>query len=298
MSESIFLGNITVETIIISLILSIITIVIGNAVYLLTRRFLDERINKNFSKVIARLLNYVLYFIGFYLIFNKILGLNLSALWTAAGIATIIIGLSTQQTFQNIIAGIIIAVERPIRLGDWVELGGFPQAGLSRVRDITLFRTVLRRYDGSIFYAPNANLITTNIINYTKGNFVKVSFNLDISADSNLEKAEKLIIDVCRRHPEILPNIPKKKNILDEIIEKGTIPRVDYLAEKFSKIIESGNDLTPFLPKVLVKGVTGSKITLEVWVRTVDISRKDEIVSDLLKEILKEFKKNKIKLPQ
>jgi small-conductance mechanosensitive channel len=291
-----YIGQITTESIIISLILSLMTIVIGNFIYLLLRRFLDERINKNFSKTFSRLANYFVYFVGFYFIFNKILGLDLSTVWTAAGIATIIVGLSAQQTFQNIIAGVIIVVERPIRLGDWVELGGFPQAGLSRVKDITLLRTVLRRVDGSIFYAPNSNLITTNIINYTKGNFVKMTFNLELPLDADIQKAEKIIIDVCRKHPYVLPNIPKKKSILDEMIEKGKIPRIEYLAEKFTKIMESGINLTEFMPKVLIKSISGSKIILEVWVRTVDVSKRDEIVSDLMREILKEFKKNKIKL--
>ncbi|MFH8080411.1 MAG: mechanosensitive ion channel [Candidatus Aenigmatarchaeota archaeon] len=290
------LGTVTTETVIISIILSLMVIVIGNAIYFFMRRFLDEKINKNLSKTVSRLANYLFYFLGFYFILNKILGINLSTVWTAAGIATIIIGLSTQQTFQNIIAGIIISVERPLKIGDWVEVGGFPQPGISRVKDMTLFRTVLRRYDGSIVYVPNSVLVTTNIINYTKGNFVKISFNLDLSADTNLEKAEKIIIDVCRSHPYVLPNIPKKRNILDDIIEKGKIARIEYLAEKFSKIVESGMDLTPFMPKVLVKSCTATKITLEVWIRTVDISRKEEIVSELLKEIMKQFKKNKIKL--
>ncbi|MEM5801487.1 MAG: mechanosensitive ion channel [Candidatus Aenigmatarchaeota archaeon] len=298
MSEDIskYIGQVSTESIIISIILSLITITIGNAVYFFMRRILDEKINKNFSKTFSRLVNYLIYFVGFYFIFNQILGLNLSSVWAAAGIATIIIGLSAQQTFQNIIAGVIIAIERPIRLGDWVELGGFPHAGLSRVKDITLLRTVLRRYDGSIFYAPNSNLITTNIINYTKGEFVKVTFNLEVPVDTNFEKIEKIINDVCRKHPYVLPNIPKKRNILDEIVEKGKIPRIEYLAEKFHKIIESGIDLTPFMPKVLIKSIANSKMSLEVWVRTVDISKKDEIASDLLKEIIKEFKKNKIKL--
>ena len=204
--------------------------------------------------------------------------------------------MSAQQTFQNIIAGIIIVVERPIRLGDWVELGGFPQAGISRVKDITLLRTVLRRIDGSIFYAPNSTLITGNIINYTKGNFVRLNFNLEIPLNSDIDKVEKIIMDVCRKHPYVLPNIPKKRSLLEDMIERGKIPRIEYLAEKFAKIMESGVDLNQFMPKILIKSVSSSKVILEVWIRTVDVSKKDEIISDLIREIIKDFKKNKIKL--
>jgi small-conductance mechanosensitive channel len=289
-------GQITAQSITVSIILSLITILIGNFVYFLLRRFLDERIDKNFSKIFSRLANYFIYFIGFYLIFTQILGINLSSVLTAAGIATIIIGLSAQQTFQNIIAGIIIAIERPIKLGDWVEVGGFPLLGLSKVKDMTLFRIVFRRLDGSICYVPNSVLMTSNIINYSKAGFLKIAFTLTISSDNDLAKVEKIILDACRSHPLVLPNIPERKNLLNEIIEKEKIPRIEYLAEKFSKLVKSGVDLSEFMPRVLVKSFDGSKMILEVWVRTADVSKKDEIVSDLMKGVLKQFKKKKIKL--
>lgn len=290
-----YFGKITTESIIISLFSLMITIVIGNLVYFITRRFFDEKINKNFSKVISRFFNYIIYFIGIYFIFNTILGLNLSSVLAAAGIFTILIGLSTQQTFQNIIAGIILMIERPIRIGDWVEVAGFPQAGIGRVKDMTLFRVVLRRLDGSIFYAPNANLITGNIFNYTRGGFIRSSFMIEFSSENNIEKVEKIIIDVCRKHPLVLPNI-SKKNILDNILERGKIPKIDYIYEKFSKMLESGVDINSFTPKVIFKSLTTGKITAEVWIRIVDMSKRDEIISELLSNIIKEFKKNKIKL--
>lgn len=108
-------------------------------------------------------------------------------------IAIIIVGLSTQQLFQNIIAGIIITIERPIRLGDWVELGGLPQTGLCVVKDISALRVVLRRIDRSIFYVPNSNLLVTNIINYTKGEFIRQSFILELPIDNDIKKVEKII---------------------------------------------------------------------------------------------------------
>ncbi len=296
MRNIVVFGQLTTQNIIISIIFFLITIFFGNFIYFILRRFLSQRINKNFSKIFSRLASYIVYFIGFYLIFTRILGINLSSVLTAAGIATIIIGLSAQQTFQNIIAGIIIAIERPIKLGDWVEVGGIPQAGLSRVKDVTLFRIVLRRLDGAIVYVPNSILMTSNMINYSKGGFLKISFKFAISAENNLEKVEKIVLDVCRSHPLVLPNLPERRNLLNELIEKGRIPRIEILVEKFNKLVESGIDLSEFMPKVLITSVDGSKAFFEVWIRTVNISKKDEIISDLMKAILKEFRKNKIKL--
>ncbi|MCX8178280.1 MAG: mechanosensitive ion channel family protein [Candidatus Aenigmarchaeota archaeon] len=290
-----YIGKITIESIIISILALMITIVFGNLIYFLTRRFFDQRINRNFSKVISRFFNYVVYFVGIYLIFNNILGLNLSSLLTAAGILTILIGLSTQQTFQNIIAGIILMIERPIRIGDWVEVAGFPQAGVGRVKDMTLFRVVIRRLDGSIFYAPNANLITGNIFNYTKGGFIRSSFMIEFSPENDIQKVEKIITDICRKHPLVLPNITKS-NILDNILDRGKIPKIDYLYEKFSKMLESGVNVNAFAPKVVFKSMTTGKVTAEVWIRIIDMSKRDEIISELLSEIIKEFKKKKIKL--
>ncbi|MBU5689869.1 MAG: mechanosensitive ion channel [Candidatus Aenigmatarchaeota archaeon] len=290
-----YLGKISTESIIISIFILLIIILFGNLVYLLMRRFLDNRINRNLSKVASRFVNYMIYFFGIYFIFNNVLGINLSSLLTAAGILTIIIGLSTQQTFQNIIAGIILMIERPVRIGDWVEVAGFPQAGIARVKDMSLFRVILRRMDGSIFYAPTANLITGNIFNYTKGGFIRVSFPIEFSSKNDVEKIEKIIIDVCRKHPLVLPNI-SKRSVLENIVERGKIPKIDYLYEKFAKILDSGVDINAFTPKVIFKSMISEKITADVWIRIVDISKRDEIISDLVKEIHSEFKKKKIKL--
>jgi len=261
------------------------------------RSILDKKINRNASKIFSRMVNYLIYAIGIYLILNQVLGLNLSSLLAAAGIVTIIIGLSTQQLLQNVIAGIIIALERPLKLGDWVEIGGWPQAGISRVRDITLLRVVLRKLDGSIVYIPTSNLLSYNIINYTKGEFIKVAFNIELPATSDIKKAEKIILDVCRRHSDVLPNISnQKRSILKSILEKETIPHIEYVVEHFKKLVDSGKDLSIFAPKVIIKNISGSKIVLEVWIRIIEVDKKDEIVSELLTQILEEFKKERIKL--
>lgn len=292
-----FFGTISIESITLALILFFFTVIISDIIYFFLRRFLDAKINKNVSKIVSRSVNYLIYGIGIYLILSKVLGLNLSTVWTAAGIATIIIGLSAQQLFQNIIAGIIITIERPIRLGDWVELGGFPQAGICRVRDITLFRVVLRRLDGSIFYAPTSNLLTSNIFNYTRGEFIRASFDIEVPVDADIKKIERIILGVCRKHPEVLPNIPcQKRNLLENILEREKIPKIEYIISHFKKLVDSGKDLSAFSPKVIVKSITNSRIQLEVWIRIIAINRKDEIVSELNTQIINEFKKNKIKL--
>lgn len=292
-----FFGTVSIESITLALILFFFTIIISDIIYFLLRRFFDNRINKNVSKIISRTINYLIYGIGIYLILSKVLGLNLSSVWTAAGIATIIVGLSAHQLFQNIIAGIIITIERPIRLGDWVEVGGFPPGGLCRVRDISLLRVVLRRMDGSIFYAPTSNLLVTNIFNYTRGEFIRASFNLEVPVDTDIKKIERIILGVCRKHPDVLPNIPRqKRNLLENILEREKIPKIEYMISHFKKLLDSGKDLSTFSPKVIIKSISNSKIQLEVWIRIIEINRKDEIISEINKGIISEFKKNKIKL--
>ena len=189
----IFPAGISTESVIIFVIWAFGTFVIGNLIYLILRALMSNRLPPAISKISSRLITYLIYAIGLYIGFSKILGLNISSIAAALGIAGIFIAISSQQILQNMFAGIIIALERPIKIGDWVEVGGSPQAGLSRVKDITLLRTILRSVNGNIIIVSNSTLITANIINYTQGEFQRVPVKIGIPFSADLDKAREII---------------------------------------------------------------------------------------------------------
>jgi len=159
-------------------------------------------------KSLSKIAMYGVYALGLYVAFGKILHFNVPAGLAAIGVFGVAMLLPLVPILQNIAAGIVLSLERPFKEEDVIEVNGV----LCKVKDIMLRKTRLRALDGKIMIVPNLLFVTSMpIINYTKGEFIKVALNIDIMPDSDKDKAVETIKKICTENPNILPNIPEKK---------------------------------------------------------------------------------------
>ena len=101
------------------------------------------------------------------LIILPIYGVNISALIATLGVSSLAIALAAQDTIANIIAGFMIMVDRPFRLGDKIKL---PSGEIVKVLDIGVRRSkFLAQDDNAIIILPNLELSKSKIVNYTYG---------------------------------------------------------------------------------------------------------------------------------
>jgi small conductance mechanosensitive channel len=283
----ILIGNVSLDNFLIFIFTFILTLVAGNVSYTLMRRLLDGRLSLRNSKLIAKVMEYAVYSAGLTAGVYYVLGLEFKAFVASLGIIGIAVAFASQQIIQNIIAGILIAVNRPIQLDDWVEISG--GTGISNIKDITLTRTVLRDRSGRLYYIPNSVLISSIIINYTKSGFVEVPVSLKVPHPSDIEKIKNIIKDVANENPRILPNVhDNEKDIITRIID---LPSMKML-------FKEKPDLSMFDPRIFISDLSESGVTLSIrlWIR--EINRKDEIISEFLEELLKKFKEEKIDIRQ
>jgi len=110
---------------------------IASIIHSILRALLDNRTSKATSVWISRTSQYVIYAAAFYYAFYKILELNFAAMAASAGILGIAVAFSSQQIIQNVIAGLLITIRRPIRLEDYISIG-FPDIGISKVKDVNI----------------------------------------------------------------------------------------------------------------------------------------------------------------
>lgn len=280
--EMILIGNVTLENFLIFIFISFLTVVVGNISYALMRRLFDDKLSLRDSKLIARVIEYTLYALGFYYGLLYLLNLELNALIASLGIFSIAIAFGSQQIIQNFIAGLLISVGRPIQLDDWVGIG---DTGISNIKDIGLTRTVLRNKDGKLFYVPNSLLISNIIINYTKSGFVEIPVPLTIPYSSDFEKVKNIVKEVAHGHAKILPNVSRvEKKYISKLFELSSI-RI---------LFKDKMDMSMFEPRVLISDISDSKTTLSVriWIREID--KKDEILSEFLEKLLGKFKEENI----
>jgi len=127
----------------------------------------------------------------------KVNGIQVGPVLAGAGIFGIAIGLAAKETLADILAGIFLIADRPIRIGDriMIEKIGKHWGGWGDVVDIGLRRTTIRNTDGVIVNYPNAVLASSTIKNFSmdpRPMRVRIRFQTDYSADTAKVKAVTL----------------------------------------------------------------------------------------------------------
>ena len=167
----------------------------------LLRAYLDYRvypqlgIDQGLGYVLNTLLNYVFLGIGL-LISLRLVGLDLRLLLVFAGAVGIGVGLGLQSLAANVISGFIIIFGGKVRKGDWIEVGGT----LGEVTDIYLGTAKIRTRDNIEYLIPNAQLVTSTIINYSLSSvFVRMDLAVGVSYSADPREVEKILVDAAAR---------------------------------------------------------------------------------------------------
>ncbi|MBC7196199.1 MAG: mechanosensitive ion channel, partial [Deferribacterales bacterium] len=126
-----------------------------------------EIIKKKTSKtshIIADILKFAIIAVFLLYFLRSVFEFNLAAILTPSAILTAIIGLSMQDTIGNLISGLIIQLEKPFEIGDWIEIDSI----LGEVVEINWRYTKIKNLQDIYIILPNNNLAKDKVINYTK----------------------------------------------------------------------------------------------------------------------------------
>ncbi|MFO8056201.1 MAG: mechanosensitive ion channel [bacterium] len=145
-------------------------------------------------------LRYLLVFVGF-VVALSILGVRLQNLAIIAGALGVGIGFGLQNVVNNFVSGIIMLAERPIKLGDVLELEGI----WGTVRRIGMRATTIETWDKSEIIVPNGDLLWSNLINWTHNNRLnRIIIKVGVSYGSDPGKVMEILYNVAIEHPEIM----------------------------------------------------------------------------------------------
>ena len=146
------------------------------------------------------ILRYLAITVGF-LIILQTAGIDLTTLNIIAGAVGIGIGFGLQNIVSNFISGLIILFERPIKIGDRIEVGDVE----GDVLEIGARSTTVLTNDNIAIIVPNSSFITENVVNW-KYNDTKVRFKIPVTVayGSDLRLVEKLLLNVATENPDVL----------------------------------------------------------------------------------------------
>ncbi|WP_054847753.1 mechanosensitive ion channel [Methanoculleus chikugoensis] len=114
---------------------------------------------------------------------------------------------SSRQIIQNAIAGILITINRPVQLEEWVIVSGRPETGPGKVQDISFTTTTLKGLDGGLILTPpNSSIITSKVINYSRAGLQEIAIPLTVPVTADLGRVQEIALAAARDHPpRILP---------------------------------------------------------------------------------------------
>jgi potassium efflux system protein len=192
------------------------------------------------------LARYILVTIGFISIANELGGNWSQVQWLVAALS-VGLGFGLQEIFANLVSGIILLFERPIRVGDTVTIGTVS----GKVSRIQLRATTLVDEDSRDLIVPNKTFITSQWVNWTLTDTVtRIVMPVGIAYGSDIELALNVMIDTVQSTPLILVD-PVPSVLLDSIGENSLNFIIRTYVSELSNQLLAKHDLNIRLEKAL-----------------------------------------------
>ena len=222
------------------------------------------QIDRHAQFVILRIFHFFLITIGV-LISLTTIGISLTSIAIIFGGLSIGIGFGLQNTVANIMSGLILLFERPIKIGDLVEIIDFNIFG--RVTSINLRSTVIMSLDEKEIIVPNLQMVSEPVHNLTHyNNRFRVTISVGVSYGSDVELVKRVLIEVAYAHPEVI---------------KDPSPQMENVTAPFVRFTDFGESSLDF--------------QLLAWIP--DSFQRFDVASDLHFMIWQKFKEHGIQVP-
>lgn len=184
-----------------------VAIVIFYVLFRLVRRLIkraaEKKLEAHTASIITKFLSYIFYVgIGVYIL--SLFGINVSAIWGAAGVAGLAVGFAAQTSVSNLISGLFVLTEKTMKIGDFIEVDGVS----GTVDEIGLLSVKIHTLDNQLIRIPNSTIINTKLMNYATYDLRRFSFPLEVSYDTDPQAALDAAMAVPPRCPSAVLDNP------------------------------------------------------------------------------------------
>lgn len=164
--------------------------------YILERTGAERRV----QDVVAVATQYTLTFLGL-MVLLQIWGVDVRALAILASVLGVGIGFGVQNITNNLISGLIITLERPIQVGDFVQVAEL----VGSVERIGARSTEIRTMDQVTIIVPNSRFLETEVVNWSHGDPVsRLKIPVGVAYGSEVQRVQMALLEAAKSHPDVL----------------------------------------------------------------------------------------------
>jgi len=185
----------------VALLLGVFWISARTKSFLFNRFLVNSGLDRSLQYAISQIVSNIVLVVGVFIVLDNA-GIHLGTLTVFAGAVGVGIGFGLQNIASNFISGLVILAERPITIGDRVEVAGV--AG--QVQQIRARSTVILTNDNITMIVPNTKFIDSPVTNWTYGDpRVRFRIPIGVAYGSDLEKVRNALLEVARENSHVLP---------------------------------------------------------------------------------------------
>ena len=212
---SAFIGQVRFYDIVAIIIILAVAVIVAKIATILVKKRLSDRMDKNELKIFVSVIWWGIIFIGI-LIASPHFKVDLSGLLVAGGIIGIVIGFASQSVVSNFVSGVFLVLERPVKIGDNININDV--SGV--VERIRILSTIVRTFEGIYVRIPNEKVFTSNITNFVSNVARRFDLRIGIGYRDNVEDALRLIREVIEEEPFALKN-PEPQVFVEKLGESA-----------------------------------------------------------------------------
>lgn len=169
----------------------------------------------------------------------SILGINLTSIALIAGALSVGIGFGLQNIVNNFVSGIILLIERPIKVGDWVVIG----ANEGIVTRIRVRATEIETFQKANIIIPNSDLLQNAVKNWShRDKVARLDIPVDVDYDSDIQKVEQVLLECSNQCDFALKDPPPSINF-KEFGASGLRFELRFYIGDVDKTIKAGSDM-------------------------------------------------------
>lgn len=194
-------GTVTLGSVLKFILILSFSTFLAKILSLYLRRSLKDRVSKDVGETVIKILYYGILTIVFFSNL-RLIGINPSGFLLAGGVTGIILGFASQNIVGNLVSGFFLMIERPIKIGDQVQINDVS----GYVTDIRIISTHIRTFEGLLVRIPNQQVFTTNITNIVGHPVRRFEYTIRIRYSDDANAAIFLIKDLIDKEPFALLN--------------------------------------------------------------------------------------------